>query len=104
MASFTENKCFGINKLIFLLISVPYLLFILPMTLVNMLVFWTPIYIARKVVERCRRVACKKIKYKNISVIANFTGAAVCFFILILEVSGLMSYKFAKIGVRKYIF
>ena len=106
MASFTENKYFGINKLIFLLISVPYLLFILPMTFVNMLVFWTPLYVARKFIERCCQVVWKEIKYKNISVIANFTGSAVCFLILILEVYGKMpySYKTVTMGVRNHMF
>jgi hypothetical protein len=100
MAASIKNKCFGINKLVFILIAVPYLIMIIPITFLNIIVFWTPIYLARKVVEQCRRVVWKIVKYKTVSVIANLAGSAVFFLLYILEITTKIKWQTLDIGVR----
>jgi len=101
MTGSTENKCFGINKVIFISIAVPYCIMIIPATFLNIIIFWAPIYLTRKVFEKCRRVALKVIEYKDVSVIANLSGSAVYFLFYTLEITGVIEWITLDIGVRK---
>lgn len=103
MTSNSEKKCFGINKPFYKFIAVSYLTIILTMTFLNMIIFWTPIYLFRKVVEKCSHDALKIPKYKNISVIANFTCSVALFIILALELTDKLQYQTFSIGV-KYLY
>ncbi|CAG5110674.1 Oidioi.mRNA.OKI2018_I69.chr2.g5052.t1.cds [Oikopleura dioica] len=73
----TESiKIFGINRTIFILVAIPYCVFFIPTTFLNIIVFWPPVYFARATLQRCFKLPWKVVQFKYISVFANLIGAA----------------------------